>query len=204
MPKAAKPAPIVPVIYIQEVETNWTKASRGGDGAVNRGRVPEAAELPINTTFPASPAETHPFFLHLLRYSKRTEYKAWSEFLKSDIGANESAEILNRGGVRVSFNGEVLTARYQWNEELGAPKRRRQDNTGTFVNVGHSLLQKALEIQIGQWGRILYNGRRSDFDDGRWYYNKHVFNIGLFVNPPSDIFLTTQPIKSYSKMAHLF
>lgn len=125
MPKAAKLAPAIPTIYIQEVKTSWTKASRGGEGAVSRGRVPEAAELPLETKFPVTSAEGYPFFLHLLSYDEDTKYTVWSQFLKSDVDANKSAEILTRAGVQVSFNGVILTARYKWNEASGVPKRRR-------------------------------------------------------------------------------
>ena len=204
MPTKTLPKPPVPVICIQEIETSWTKASRGGEGAVKRGYVPEAVELPFSGSYSSSTTEMNSFLLHLLSYSERTQYKAGSKLLESDVGANKSAEILNRGGVRVNFDGNFLTARYQWAESLGAPMRRRQDSTGTFVDVGHSPVQKAFELQIGQWGRILYNGRHTDYDNGMWSYDKHVFNIGLFVNPMPDIFLTTQPIKTYSKMALLF
>lgn len=204
MARAARTVQAVPLICVQEIATNWTKASRGGTGAAERNRVPEAAKLPLNANPFSSPAETYPFLLHLLGYSEYTKYKVWSEFLKSDVTANESAEILNRGGVRLSFDGEVLTARYQWKRELGAPGRRTQNAAGMFVPVHHSPFQKALELKAGEWGRILFNGRHSDYDDGRWYYSKHVFNIGLFVNPQSDVFLTSQPIKTYSKMALLW
>ena len=197
---AAQPAC---TICIQGIKTCWTKAPRGGEGAIMRNRVPEAVKMPFSASY-SSPAETYPFFLHLLGYGEHTRYKARSEFLKSDIGANKSAEILNRGGVRVSFDGESLAARYQWKQELGAPGHRTQNAAGMFVPVHHSPAQQALELKIGEWGRILYNGRHSDHDDGRWYYSKHVFNIGLFLNPRPDVFLASQPIKTYSKMALLW
>ena len=204
MPTKKAPKPPVPVICIQEIETSWTKLSRGGEGAVKRGHVPEAVELPLPIPHPSPPTDTYPFFLHLLGYSEYTEYKQWSEFLRSDVSANDDADILNRGGVRVSFNGEALTARYQWNWDLGAPGRRTQNAAGMFVPVHHSPTQKAFEVEVGQWGRMLYNGRHTYDDSGRWHYSKNIFNIGLFINPQPDVFLTTPPIKIYSKMAHLF
>ena len=96
----------------------------------------------------------------------------------------------------MTLDGEKLTAEYNWRGTFGsyamkAPRRQ-------------AFLQKALEIQVGQWGRILYNERHTDFDFGIWGYGKHVFNIGLFVNPLPDVFLTTPPIKTYSKLALLF
>lgn len=205
MPTKKPLKPPVPVICIQEIETSWTKLSRGGEGAVKRGHVPEAAELPLPVCVESLSAGRYPFFLHLLDYQESAEYKVWSQFARSDIEANVAAEILNRDGVRISFDGTILTARYQWTEDLGAPRRRRQDNTGTFVNVGHSDLQKALGLEVGQWGRILHNGRTGgSYAGSTWRYSEYIFNIGLFIDPQPDVFLTSQPVKTYSKMAHLF
>ncbi len=204
MAKKAKTEQPVLAIYIQEITTSWTKASRGGDGAVKRGRVPDAVELP-QSPFPSSAtADKYPFYLHLLWYTEYHGYDVRSEYLKSDVAANPISEILNRDGVKVSFSGDSLAVRYQWDWNLGAPGRRTQDSTGTFVPVHHSPEQKAFELQIGQWGRILFNGRHSDWDDGRWTYSQHTFNIGLFLNPPQNVFLETAPVKVYSKMAHLW
>lgn len=106
--------------------------------------------------------------------------------------------------MRVNFSEGVLTARYQWKATLGAPGRRVLDKSGMLLPVNHSPLQKAFELQTGQWGRILYNGRHSDWDNGGWSYDKYVVNIGLFVDPKPDVFLSTKPLKTYSKMALLW
>lgn len=51
---------------------------------------------------------------------------------------------------------------------------------------------------------MLYNGRHVYFDDGQWGYDKWIYNIGLFDSVRSSAFVTMEPVKIYSQMAHLF
>ena len=94
-------------------------------------------------------------------------------------------------GIATSFASEILTVSYQYSTSQGAPERYAQKI-------------EALNLSSGQWGRIEYNGRHSDMDNGHWWYEKWVYNIGLFSHPPMSAFTRSEPTKFFSQMAHLF
>ena len=178
--------------------TGWTKASRGGEGAGKRGQVPEAAALPLTAGYPSVSAGKYPLFLHRLNYGETSGYKAFSRLSWSEVEADVTQDILDDERVRMTFNGEKLTVDYNWRGTFGsyalkAPQRQ-------------AFLQKALQLRVGQWGRVLYNDRRGSYgyEDSTWNYSEHILNIGLFINPQTDVFLTSPPIKTYTKMADLW
>lgn len=203
MAKKAETEESVLAIYIQEVEIHWTKASRGGEGAAKRNLIPQAVSLPPAST-PLSPSADISLFLHKLYYAEANQYSPSSKLLRSDVAVSAGKEVFNRGRVTVGFDGTRLTAYYKWTEGFGVPRHRRQGYMQVFVPAGHSPVQKVFDLQVGQWGRILYNERHTDWDFGIWGYDQYVFNIGLFISPPRNVFLETEPCKVCSKMAQLW
>ena len=72
----------------------------------------------------------------------------------------------------------------------------------------YSTTNKVANLQVNQWCKVLFNGRFSSYryasgECDHWY-EKWVLNIGYFSKIKSGIFLNTEPIKTYSRMAHLF
>ena len=65
-------------------------------------------------------------------------------------------------------------------------------------------LQRTFHLQINEWGQIVYNGRFSDRDEGSWWYEKKVVNVGLFERLIPSMFISEAPTYRYEAMAHLF
>jgi hypothetical protein len=59
------------------------------------------------------------------------------------------------------------------------------------------------ELGLNQWGRVIYNGRFSE-EEGGWWYNKTVLNIGLFEEVAASVFVETIPDLVMNKTARLY
>ena len=134
-----------------------------------------------------------------LRYFIRLWYKEQSDLFalcRSDFEVSETLPPLPKG-VRAESAENSLTAYWEYDNAMGAPARSSETQT-------------ALELEINQWGRILYNGRYSPYRTlaswrkNEWWYNRWVFNLGIFRKPIVDVFVVTQPVKIFSMMADLW
>jgi hypothetical protein len=106
------------------------------------------------------------------------------------VTSTRADEEFRAGSVLVRWEGEHLHVDYQWSFAAGMPERySRRD---------------VLVLGPGQWGRLRYNARRSDWDGGEWSYEKWTFNIGLFPALDARVFVGTEPVKVHSQMALLW
>jgi hypothetical protein len=181
MPKHEEATPPALAVYIQAICTYWHKPSRGGTDALPRNRVPEAVSLPPSPSAPKS----GDYVLHRATYTAKNGFAAPTS---SSLGITPYCPP-NTGGVSLSFEDDALHVAYQWDRSQGAPER-------------YSRKVEAFRLSPQQWGRVSYNGRRSG--ESCWWYEKWVYNIGLFSSPPLSVFVMTDPVKVFTQMAHLF
>ena len=78
----------------------------------------------------------------------------------------------------ITHNEEAVSATFAYTQDCG----------GAPVRINYP--RKVPTLALGEWGRILYNGRFSS-DEGNWRYQKVVFNIGYFDALKSNTFLAT-------------
>ena len=69
--------------------------------------------------------------------------------------------------------------------------------------IGFAVVVAAFELGAGEWGRVLYNGRFSS-DEGGWWYQKTVVNVGCYDEARGDVFASTQPRYTINRMARLW
>jgi hypothetical protein len=174
-----------PVVCVQCIEMSWTKQSRGGPSAVLRNGVAEALPLPSLDLKETKGASC--YFSHRVEYDERNDFAAPIREKSGD----SSALALDLGSLLLSLADGALLVNYMYQYRQGAPER-------------HPASLPALRLQLGQWGRVLYNGRLVDYDNGTWSYERRVYNIGLFAAITPGIFMTTEPVKVFSQIAHLW
>lgn len=95
-------------------------------------------------------------------------------------------------------------------QRSGVPVRRGHNKD--FLNPDSRLYQKdilnetAFWLEGNQYGRIIWNERRVDYDLGTWYYELHVYNLVSLAGEsiPADIFVGKEPDFVYRQMARLF
>jgi|SRR5579884_1608151 len=191
------------LVLFQEITVRWHKASRGAPGAGARNRVPEysrsrqirqARRGPLacgsgHRTFShPGPTDDRPanIFLHHLIYDEGTRFQAPSVqhwiALRSSLPKPSTLQAPYWNVPPLTLAGDGLQVEFSWSHEVGAPPRY------------HRHERERVQLAPGQWLQVRYNGRHIYFDDGTWYYEKHVLNIGfadafvptLFVAPPPD------------------
>lgn len=107
--------------------------------------------------------------------------------------------------------GEGWEVIFWWDEGCsGLPPRRGRNRD--FNNPDSRLYRKdclnetAFILTPGQAGRIVWNERKQDFDDGTWYYQLQARNLAALprekVTP--DVFLEREPDYIYRQMADLY
>lgn len=170
------------VVLIQAICTHWEKSARGGASAVQRNQVPESLKL---TDFKVTSAPLS-YVVHRVNYGGRNGFAEPTR----NTGEVLTTEPSKLGAMSLVMDGDTLTAFYQYSRRQGAPER-------------YSQKIEALKLSLNQWGSVLYNGRHSGME-GYWCYEKWVYNVGLFSSPPLSVFVTTEPVKVFTQMAHLF
>lgn len=91
----------------------------------------------------------------------------------------------------------------------GMPYRRGHNQY--YQDIRSSFCQKdcinetAFILMQGQYGRILWNERNTDYDTGEWYYQLHVYNMFYLEDKSfrADIFVVNQPNFEYRQLAQL-
>lgn len=164
-------------IVIQHIQTIWTKASRGGEGARQRNLLPIAMELPHFSRLGQ-------FYLHHVTFAEHNSFQPQERtditrtFLELDL---KVLALSVRKSIQVRFHRDSYNAAKPTNYALHAP----------------------FELEQEQWAQIVYNGRFTDFDTGNWWYEKHAYNIGWFNPLERDRFVQTKPDTEFIELGIL-
>ena len=182
---------MAPFAVVQHLETAWTKASRGGTGAVRRNQTPEAMTFPCFLGFQSTDFR---FGIHQVRFAEQAGFDL------DDTVAFERGLVWTKGCVRVVAHNDILRVHFEYDGRSGgAPTREKFDASGNRL----LLKEEAFCLRVGEWGRVSYNGRFSCEETGNWSYKKTVFNIGMALRAPEDWFTQSTPNHVYSQMAQL-
>lgn len=178
-----------PTAVVQIVLSQWGKPSRGGDAAIERNKMPEAVALPPMPVPVLEPS--------LLIHSISKMYDsipAYSRTPSNELTVKSLSDVFECDCIKLSARNDVLHVDFQWNPSAGMPERYPKTDI--------------LVLQVGQWGQIRYNERHSPYhevhcDFNTWWYEKWVFNIGLFTTVSPTLFIDQKPDQVYSQMEHL-
>lgn len=183
------------MIISQLVLTEWDKKSRSAQYAAIRQKLSHAYELP--SEFFSESHQSHSFYA----WQNGEKFKTRESF---DFSLKEfGAEIIeNSSGAEVYFN---------YKHSMGAPVRNYRhalrpveaEDTAYFHSV---LREKAFTLtEENPYGRIIYNGRLSDYDTGQWYYREAVINIFYVIgNFDKDLFTSREPDFVYEQTEILY
>lgn len=165
------------MLVLQRLMTEWTKRSRGGSGAAVRNAVPQSLLLPPL----AVKGDT---VVHEARFLENDSFRCRDELKEVDLGVSWQL-----GAMTLFRQCDQVVVKFAYMmATTGAPER---------------LSHEAFTLQPGEWGRLLYNGRFSSWDDGEWWYRKDVFNVAYAESLDRRIFLDTTPNYTVSEMARL-
>jgi hypothetical protein len=167
------------IVVIQHIVTKWDKSARGGENAVQRNAVPEAAKLSV--------AQWEGRGIEVLQQSL---YYRWDRSVDpiERITTNPPARPIRIGCVVVEVAGEEVTAEFRYDRGCGgAPER--------------GWARKTMRVSQEMWVQMVYNGRFTGED--YWWYEKHVVNVGLFERLSSGLFTRCAPATRFEAMGEL-
>ncbi len=171
------------LLVIQEICTEWTKASRGAPRATLRNAVPENVVLSDASRGNCGSAGLY----HRLCYGEWNDFSSPVESLANV----ELGEEMLFGCVRIYPLEDPPRVVFAYDmAHGGAPERE-------------SRLETAFELQRNAWGRVVYNGRFSEGYESVWTYRKTVCNIGLFDCYNAKVLVDSGPACVYKSLARL-
>lgn len=171
------------IILVQEIVSRWAAGTRSRWSAIERASIPEGFGLPV---------------LDKIQYPLAVIYDKVTSFTVEAKHLIEIREFLPTqrsyfGCTWISMEDEKVSVTFSYNRNCGgAPERT-------------SYPRKVLNLSVGNWGRIRYNGRFPQ-SEGPWVYHKTVFNIGYFktvADISANLFLS-EPPRTFSEMADLY
>lgn len=113
--------------------------------------------------------------------------------------------------LRLSPAGEGWEAVFWWDDQRsGMPYRRGHNrdynDPASRLYRRDCLNETAFVLAPGQTGRVLWNERRRDCDDGGWYYQLHAYSVAALPagEAAEDVFTRREPDFLYRQMAELY
>ncbi len=164
-------------MIIQHIQTSWTKHARGGEKAVQRNAVPEVAKLSLQSIKSRAPVVV-----------QQDLYYSWNPLTdpSETIATDFIVRPIEVGCVTVDHSSDMVFASFRYTARCGAPMR--------------VWARKSLQLSLGEWAQLVYNGRFSPDWEGDWRYEKHAVNIGLFERLSSGLFTRCAPTTRFESL----
>ena len=227
---------VICLLLIQEIDLTWNKNERGGQYAQARRQFPQAYpldELPAGAgaavhrlsfyqngeTFLEASQDMRQSLEQFLPRIGFTQAQTQQEiqqrlsFIKRNrLRLYPCIEDLNLTNLSVRPVPEGCSISFFYDEHRsGMPYRRgrNQDfqNPSAPLYCKDCLNETAFVLSPGQYGRILWNERKTGDDDRTWYYQLHIYNLLYHTadQPPEpDILILKEPDLCYQQMAVLY
>lgn len=194
------------MLLIQDICLSWGKKERTSACAEIRAKFPMAHLLDhMPGIFQGGVLVNHLSFLQkgtvieVLHRKNAYRYQFFSSV--RDLNLTNLDIQLDEDGYRVAF--------FYDERRSGKPVRRGHNkdyhNEDSSLYYCDILNETAFFLRQGQYGRVVWNERRTDCDTGEWYYQLHVINL-FYLNkmPEADIFLTHKQDFEYRRTAALY
>ncbi|MCI9540504.1 MAG: hypothetical protein HFG39_05485 [Lachnospiraceae bacterium] len=122
-----------------------------------------------------------------------------------------SIEEINLANLFVSGKKEAIEIGFFYDEQRSGRPVRKGHNRDFWDPCsplyGKDILnEKAFVLKQNQYGRIIWNERRTDYDTGEWYYQLHIYNFIYLLDHTfsKDIFMKKKPDFEYKQLARLW
>ena len=195
------------MLLIQDICLSWGKNERSSACARMR------AEFPMVYTLDNLPNMFHgDVIVHRLNFWQRG-----SMFETSHMGDAyrfqfySSVQDLNLTNLSIRLDSEDYEVTFFYDEHRSGQPIRRGHNKDYHVIDSllycHDILNEtAFTLKRGQYGRIIWNERETNYDTGEWYYQLHISNLLNYPEkmPKTDIFLDCRLDFEYKQMATLY
>ncbi|MFL0269303.1 hypothetical protein [Candidatus Clostridium radicumherbarum] len=175
-------------LIVQHITLIWSKRHRAAMYASVREKYPKEFEIPKE------------YFIHNRSYGFpiheiiAVQQDKGFEIMMNKIKFNHYEGLIRLGGIDILLDENPVSLYYRYStNSCGAPIR--YDKKNNLLN------EKAFELNTGDYGRVVYNGRFSDVDTGEWIYKKHIVNAFLSQENNQKIFIEHSIDKNYEQIA---
>lgn len=189
------------MLLCQCILTEYDKKFKNAPYAAARRAMPSAYELP--ELFFQNACQSH--WVHLrqngLQFDRRDSF----------FFADGFSYAANLWGIEVKENNDERDIYFTYHSHLGKPVRTyrhaKRPIDSDHAEYLHSTLKEIAFIlnRKKSYGRLIYNGRLTDYDTGEWYYEETVINLidtdGTF---GKDIFTACEPDETYEQTEILY
>ncbi|MDU0206411.1 hypothetical protein RQP52_35685 [Paenibacillus sp. PFR10] len=100
------------------------------------------------------------------------------------------------GCTEIQRKEELLLVFFKYTNYCGKPIR--------YDSKHNYLSEKAFELNINEYGRIIYNGRLVNHDTGEWIYQLNILNVYNSNCNNKEVLVEKMPLKEYKQLEILF
>jgi hypothetical protein len=148
------------MVWVQQVDILYTKASRGAPAATVRNHLPRAYPMQTNGV--------GVFFF------ERYKLLEWSDFAPTLEGSEQALSVPDRcGDLVIEASEEGLKVGLRWNSAMGRPKRHDKPN--------------AITLSGGDTARLIINGRYASHS--AQVYTEATYNVAFGDSLTPDVFV---------------
>ena len=163
------------MLWVQQVDILYTKASRGAPAATTRNQLPRAFPMQVSAGQ-----------LYGFEYYKLLE---WSDFIPTLEKREGASSPPNReGDLVIEAAADSVQLGLRWNQAIGQPRRRDKVN--------------ALTLAKGQMARLIINGRYTSYSGQ--FYTEATYNVVFGDRLEPDVFLASPQPTVLDMRADLF
>ena len=196
------------MLVVQNISLEWGKEERGAEYARARAGFPMAYPAELRTCSGEAVVQ------NLVYLQKGAEFIDWMQKVRSNWVWQCYSQLkeMNLANILITNKGDVspLEVTFFYDEHRSGKPFRRGHNKD-YHNAQSPFYRKdclnetAFILEEGQYGRILWNERKTDFDTGEWYYQLHILNLCHLRDNEikSNIFMAHIPDFEYRQMAEL-
>jgi hypothetical protein len=178
-------------IIIQSITVAWNKDYRGGKEAEIRNAVPDSYPLPLEACVHS---DSNNIIIHEVKRYHHNDFQ-----ISDNVQCINASNHKVKGGY-LKIGEEYLEVYFKYSYyDCGKPFLNKYDETGTLI----PLEEKAFILLDDEYGKVVFNGKYTDIDNGNWWYEKKVHNIIRTSKIHKDVFLRNEVIKSYKKLSIL-
>lgn len=195
------------MLLVQDICLSWGKGERTSACAEKR------ADFPTVFSLDELPDTFHgDVIVHRLNFwQKGTTFQTLYMKDAYRFQSYASVQNLNLANLSIRLAAESYEVTFFYDERRrGRPVRQGHNkdyhNADSWLYRHDILNETVFSLRQGQYGRVIWNERKTDFDTGEWYYQLHASNLLHFSGemPKPDIFLTGRPDFEYKQMAALY
>lgn len=193
------------MLLIQDICLSWSKKERNSACAKKRAKFPAAYSLDK-----ASNVFHEEILVNRLNFWQNGTVFQTSNGVANCFQSYSFVKDLNLTNLYIQSNTCGYKVVFFYDERhSGQPVRRGHnkdyDNAESLLYRHDILNETAFSLKQEQYGRIIWNERKTDWETGEWYYQLHTLNL-LYSDkmPEADIFLTRKPNFEYKQIAVLY